>query len=87
MKKLLYNLIFPQLWVVVIFTLLCIAGMALVAVNGFAPHPVYYVIYAVSFYAVCILTAYIIKNGANAFKSVKGRIYNNKFGNRFLFWR
>lgn len=84
MKKFLYKLIFPPFWVVAVFTLLCIAGMILVSVNGFAFHPVYYVIYAISFYAVCILTAFLIKNGATIFKTSKDKIYKTKYGNRFL---
>jgi len=84
MKKFFYNLIFPPAFVVAIFTVLCIAGMTLVAVNGFAFHPVYYAIYAISFYAVCILTAFLIKNGATIFKTAKNKIYKTKYGNRYL---
>ena len=84
MKKFFYNLIFPPIPVVVIFTVLGSLGMTLVAVNGFAFHPVYYVIYAISFYAVCILTAFLIKSGAAIFKTAKSKIYETKYGNRYL---
>lgn len=84
MKKFFYNLIFPPFWIVGLFTLLCVAGMMLVSINGFAFHPVYYVIYAISFYAVCILTAFLIKNGAALFKKVKKRIYKTRYGSRFM---
>lgn len=84
MKKFFYNLIFPPFWIVGLFTLLCVAGMMLVSINGFAFHPVYYVIYAISFYAVCILTAFLIKNGAAVFKKVKKRIYKTRYGSRFM---
>ena len=84
MKKFFYNLIFPPFFVVAIFTAICVAGMILVSINGFAFHPVYYVIYAISFYAVCILTAFLIKNGAAIFKTAKNRIYKTKYGNRFF---
>ena len=84
MKKFFYNLIFPPFWIVGLFTLLCVAGMMLVSINGFAFHPVYYVIYAISFYAVCILTAFLIKNGVSFFKKVKKRIYKTQYGNRYM---
>ena len=84
MKKFFYNLIFPPAWVVSIFTVLCVAGMILVSVNGFAFHPVYYAIYAISFYAVCILTAFLIKNGATVFRTAKDKIYKTKYGNQYL---
>ena len=84
MKKFFYNLIFPPIQVVAIFTALGALGMTLVAVNGFAFHIVYYVIYAISFYAVSILTAFLIKNGATIFKTAKNKIYKTKYGNRYL---
>ncbi len=84
MKKILYKIIFPPLWVVIVFTLLCIAGMTIVSIGGFRDNPLYYAIYAVSFYAVCILTASLIKNGKNGFKSIKEKIYRTKYGSRFM---
>ena len=84
MKKFFYNLIFPPAWIVAIFTLMCVAGMTLVAINGFAFHPVYYAIYAISFYAVCILTAFLIKNGATVFRTAKKKIYKTQYGNRYM---
>ncbi len=67
-KKILYKVIFPPIWVVALFAFLCIAGMGLVIINGFTNHPVYYAIYAISFYAVCIVTASFIKNCSRTIK-------------------
>ena len=84
MKSFFYKIIFPPIWVLALFTLLCILGMAFVATNGFTDNPLCYVIYAISFYAVCILTAFLIKNGSRVFKNTRKRIYNTKYGNRFF---
>lgn len=84
MKKFLYKLIFPPLGVVILFTALCILGMTLVLINGFVLHPVYYVIYAISFYAVCILTAFLIKNGTKLFRGAKSKVYKTKYGNKYM---
>ena len=77
-------MIFPPAWIVALFTVLCIAGMTLVSVNGFTYNPVYYAIYAISFYAVCILTAFLLKNGYDIFKTAKNKIYKTKYGNSYF---
>ena len=84
MKKLFYKLIFPSFGVVIIFTLLTLVGMAVAISSGMANSVLNYIIYAISFYAVCILTAFVIKNGKNGFKSLKGKIFKTKYGNRFM---
>ena len=83
-KKILYKVIFPPIWVVALFAFLCIAGMGLVIINGFTNHPVYYAIYAVSFYAVCIVTASFIKNGSRTIKKTKNKVYSTKYGNKYF---
>ena len=58
--------------------------MAVAISSGIANSVLNYIIYAISFYAVCILTAFVIKNGKNGFKSLKGKIFKTKYGNRFM---
>ena len=60
-KKLFYKIVFPPALVVWLFTLIATVGMIIVSINGFAMNPLFYLIYALSFYAVCILAVYLVK--------------------------
>lgn len=83
-KKLYKTIVFPPLWVIIISTLLAVAGMILVIANGFANHPLFYCIYAESFYALCVLSIYTTLNFSKILKKIKGRVYNNKYSNRYI---
>lgn len=84
MKDFLKKIIFPPLWIVILFTILTIAGMISAIASGMANTILNYVIYGVSFYGVCIITAFLIKNGKSGFKNVKARIYKTKYGNKYM---
>ena len=84
MIKILYKIIFPPFWVVIVFALLTALGMALAISSGMANTVWNYIVYVISFYGICIITAFLIKNGKSGFKGVRSRIYKTKYGNRYM---
>jgi hypothetical protein len=70
--------------VVIVFTLLTLGGMAAAISSGMANTVINYVIYGISFYGLCIVTAFLIKNSKNGFRSVKRKIYGTKYGNMYM---
>lgn len=84
MKRFFDKLIFPPLWVVFAFTLLTVCGMVVAISSGMEHSILNYVIYGISFYCLCIVTAFLIKNSKNGFKSIKNKIFGTKYGNRYI---
>lgn len=83
-KKIIKKIIFPRVSVVIIFTLLATAGMVIAILNGFSNNPINYLIYTISFYALVILSIYVGKNASTIFRKTKKRVYNTKYGNKYM---
>lgn len=84
LKKVCKKLLYPPKWVIIILTVLSAAGLCAVFVKGWDTHPLAYVIYVVSFYTVSILTLVCIKVVPGCYRCIKGFIYSNKYGNRYM---
>ena len=55
------KLLFPPLWVILVLTALCAAGLAAVFAGGYTEHPLAYAVYVLAFYALGTLCAYCWK--------------------------
>lgn len=59
-RKLIKELLFPPFWVLVLLTVISGAGLAVVFLRDMAETPLAYGVYALSFYWICVLTAFCV---------------------------
>lgn len=83
-KSVCKRLVFPPAWVTVLCTIALIILLPLVFIKGLDTSPLGYGVYVLSFYAVCILTAYSVKYLPGHYRSMKGKIYDHPLGNRYV---
>ena len=83
-KKIGKKLLFPH--VLIIFCFICISAAALVYVfiNRLETAPVAYVSYVFSFYTLTVLVIYLCMVLPKRYHSIKKRIYDNPWGNRYM---
>ena len=84
MKKIIYKILFLPAYVPIITTPTSIVALALVFTKGLDTHPVSILAYALSFYTLCILTAFFAVKAPKTFKNAKSRVYNTKYGNKYM---
>jgi hypothetical protein len=84
MKKIIYKILFPPAYVPIITTPTSIVALALVFTKGLDTHPVSILAYVLSFYTLCILTAFFAVKAPKTFKNAKSRVYNTKYGNKYM---
>ena len=78
------NLLFPQLWLVIILTVISTVTLVTVFVKGWEMNPIAYVVYVVSFYTLLIICLACWKMIPAYCKRVRGKVYANKYANRYL---
>lgn len=78
------KLLFPPLGLIIILTIISTAALVAVFVKGWDTTPIAYVIYVVSFYTLTIICLACWKTIPGYYKSVKGKVYENKYANRYL---
>ena len=83
-KKICKKLLFPPVWLMILLIAASAAGLAFVFVNGLDAHPIAYVIYMISFYTLCVVCIFGWKVLPGYYKSAKQKVYENKFGNRYM---
>lgn len=78
------KLLFPPVWLV--FLLSLCSGIALVAifVKGWETEIVAYPVYVFSFYALCILTAFLVRVLPNRIKQIEKKVYDDPLGHRYV---
>ncbi len=87
MKKpngILGSILFPPLWLIIILTLLSGGGLALVFLKVGEAHPISYLVYAVSFYALTVIVLFCVADLPSYIKAARERIYKNEVGRRFM---
>lgn len=83
-KKLLLKLLFPPLYVPLITTPTSAICLVIIFTRGLEAHPVAILAYILSFYTLCILSAYFTVKAPKTFKNAKNRIYSTKYGGMFM---
>lgn len=83
-KKLYSRILYPPLWVLVILSVLSIAALIAVFLKELDKSPIAYVVYVISFYALVVDSICCVKSLPGYCKSVKNKVYENEFGNRYL---
>lgn len=83
-KKLILKLLFPPPYVPIITTPTSIICLVLVFTRGLDSHPAAIPAYALSFYTLCVLSAFFVIKAPKMFKNAKNKVYNTKYGNRYM---
>lgn len=83
-KKIRNRSLFPPIWLLLVLTVLSAVLLVFVFANDFDGHPVSYAVYLLSFYTLSAAAAFCVKILPKRYKAAKEKIYENKFGNRYL---
>lgn len=78
------RLLFPPLWLTVLLSTVSAVALPMVFLNGLSETPGAYLVYAVAFYTVCVLSAFCGAVLPKKYKSARKRIYAHPLGRRYL---
>lgn len=83
-KSICSRLLFPSLWLVIVLTVFSTVALVAVFMEGWEATPIAYVVYVVSFYTLTVICFACWKTIPGYYKSIKGKVYDNKYANRYL---
>ena len=83
-KKIGKKLLFPPLWLLVILVPVSAAALTFVFLCGMEMTLPAYLVYALAFYTLSVVTVYCVMVLPGQYSTVKRKIYENPFGNRYL---
>lgn len=78
------KLIFPPVWLILLLTVFSAAGLVLVFVKGWSETPVAYVVYAVAFYTVSVLSVFLAVVLPKQCQTIRQKIYDHPLGHRYM---
>lgn len=78
------KLIFPPVWLILLLTVFSVAGLVLVFVKGWSETPVAYVVYAVAFYTVSVLSVFLAVVLPKQCQTIRQKIYDHPLGHRYM---
>ena len=83
-KKICKKLLFPPAWLTVLLIFVSAAALILVFVKEMEKSIPAYIAYALAFYTLCTASVFCALVLPKRYKEIKGKIYENPFGNRFM---
>ena len=83
-KKICRKLLLPPAWLMVILAILSCAGLIFVFVKGMEQTVPAYILYALAFYTLSVISIFCVSVLPGKFGAVKQKIYANPFGNRYM---
>lgn len=83
-KEICKKILFPPICLIIVLTIVSAAALVAVFVKGWESNPIAYAIYVMSFYALTVVCLMCWKTIPGYYKSAKGRVYDNKYANRYL---
>ncbi len=84
LKKLAKRFLYPPVWLMIILAVISAAALTLVFVGGLEEAPIAYAVYVVAFYSLSVVCIYFALIFPKQYKKIKKKIYENKFGNRYM---
>ena len=76
--------LFPPVWIILLFTVVCAVALVAVFIKHLETHPVAYVVYVVSFYTISVLSLACGPTFPKTYKRAKAWLYSNPYGNRLM---
>lgn len=83
-KKIGKALLFPPIWVMILLTVCSAAALIAVFVKGWEKTVFAYISYAVAFYTLSVDVLYCSMVLPKEYRHIKGKLYENPLGNRYL---
>lgn len=83
-KRIARKALFLPGWLMILLTIICTSALIAVFLLGYDTHPIAYFVYVLSFYTLtadCIFLSVILPR---FYRAVKKKIYDNKYGNRYM---
>ena len=78
------KLLFPPLWVMMVFLILSAAALIFVFVKGLEKVWFSYVVYVLAFYSLLVVCVFLGLVLPKRYKEIKKRIYDNPLGYRYM---
>lgn len=78
------KLIYPPVWLMILLVIVSAAALTVVFVNGWDALPIAYAAYVVAFYTVTVVCIACAKAFPSRYRKIKQKIYDNKYGNRYM---
>jgi len=83
-KNIWLKLLFPPVWLILLLTVFSAAALTAVFVKGWDTSPIAYAVYVIAFYTLSVFCLACWKTFPGYYKSVRGKIYDNRYANRYL---
>lgn len=84
LKKIGKKLLFPPIWLMALLVLFSAGALILVFVNGLEQSILAYILYALAFYTLTVVTLFCALVLPKQYKALKQKLYDNPLGNRYL---
>ena len=75
--------VFPPVWLMAILLIVSAVGLPVVFVKGMIETPVAYIVYAVAFYTVCVISVFCAVVLPKQYKSIREKLYANPIAYRY----
>lgn len=83
-KKIGKKLMFPPIWMMVILVIASAVALTLIFVKGMEKTIPAYVVYALAFYTLSVVTIFCAMVLPKQYSTIKQKIYDNPLGNRYM---
>ena len=83
-KKIGKKLLFPPIWLMVILVLVSAVTLTLVFLKGMEETIPAYIVYVLAFYTLITVTVFCVMVLPKQYSTIKQKIYDNPFGNRYM---
>ena len=83
-RKIGKKLLFPPVWLMVIFVVISAVAMVYIFVEGMEQSIPAYIVYVLAFYTLSVVTLFCVMVLPKQYTVIKQKIYDNPFGNRVV---
>ena len=83
-KKIGKKLLFPPIWLMVILVILSAVALTFVFVKGMEQSIPAYIVYVLAFYTLSVVTVFCVMVLPKQYSTIKRKIYDHPFGNRYM---
>ena len=83
-KRIGKKLLFPPLWLMILLTIVSAVLLTMVFIKGWEQQVVAYFVYVLAFYTLSVVTLFCVMVLPKQYRTIKQKIYDNPFGNRYM---
>ena len=83
-KKIEKKLLFPPIWLLVILVITSAVALTFIFVKGMEETIPAYIVYVLAFYTLSVVTVFCVMVLPKQYSTIKRKIYENPFGNRYM---